>query len=122
MPKPPPTSPAITRTAVSGTPSTDCASNWRMRWGTWVEARIVYRPSARENSPMAPRCSIGAAVSRLCDTSSRTTCEDAAIAASALASSPRWMVNATLSGAWSQIAVAPSANASSIVAAAASGS
>jgi hypothetical protein len=61
MPKPPPTSGAITRRRCSGKSSTS-ASSVRRRCGIWVEDQTVSSPVAGSKLASTPRFSIGTPV------------------------------------------------------------
>ncbi len=86
MPKPPPTSPTVTRTCSRGRPSASQTES-RTPEGIWVLMRRVSRPSSATQASTV-RGSSASAATRWLASSSATTWAAAANAASVAATSP----------------------------------
>ena len=121
MPKPPPTSPTVTRTCSAGMPSS-LASDCCMPDGFCELACSVSRPLAASTPARAPRGSIVTGASRWLCSASRVTCCARANAASQAAALPKRETAATLPGASGHSGGADSASAASSVATAGNGS
>ena len=110
-PKPPPTSPEITRTLCSGIPSTNAAMSRRWTWGFWEVTQRVSSPVAELYEAMDARGSMALGMRRWLIRRCLTTRAAPLIAAAVLSLSPIDQRKLTLPGALSWIWGAPACTA-----------